>query len=98
MKKPKRRHPSKKRRHPSVLLAFATLTTTTALAHPGINDHHDVMAAAHDLGHASSAHPALAFAGLILGLTVAAVAVYRVKTKHRNSVREKPELKTIQNS
>lgn len=95
----KLRHPSTtKRRHPSILAALATLTTTTALAHPGINDHHDVMAAAHDLGHASTAHPALALAGLILGLTVAAVVAYRAKTKHRNSVREKPDLETTQNS
>jgi len=55
------------------------------------------MAAAHDLGHASTAHPALALAGLILGLTVAAVVAYRAKTKHRDSVREKPDLETTQN-
>ena len=86
-----------KRSNLAGLAALAMLATTTAPAHPGITDHHDVMAAAHDLGHITAAHPALALAALILGLTLAGAVAYRVKSKSRNGVREKPDLPTTQN-
>ena len=76
MKKPK--HPVTKLRRPSILAALATLTTTTALAHPGINDHHDVLAAVHDLEHATMTYPALA--ALVLVLVTVAVAYRVIKT------------------
>ena len=76
MKKPK--HPLTKLRHPSILAALATLTTTTALAHPGINDHRDVLAAVHDLEHATITYPVAA--ALILGLVTAALAYRAIKT------------------
>ncbi len=75
------------RRHPSILAALATVTTTTALAHPGINDHHDVLAAVHDLEHATMTYPILA--ALILGLVTAAVVYRAIKTSrtgHRKQI------------
>ncbi len=75
------------RRHPSILAALATVTTTTALAHPGINDHHDVLAAVHDLEHATVTYPILA--ALILGLVTAAVVYRAIKTSrtgHRKQI------------
>jgi hypothetical protein len=88
MKKPKRRPPS-------ILAALATLTTTTALAHPGINDHHDVLAAVHDLEHATVTYPVLA--ALILGLVTAAVAYRAIRTSRKSHLRQAEAVKT-QNS
>jgi hypothetical protein len=88
MKKPKRRPPS-------ILAALATLTTTTVLAHPGINDHHDVLAAVHDLEHATMTYPILA--ALILGLVTATV-VYRAIRTGRQSHRKQAGAVKPQNS
>ena len=53
------------------LAALTTLSATPILAHPGINDRSDVLAAVHDLTHATAVYPVLA--GLILGLVVAGI-------------------------
>jgi membrane protein implicated in regulation of membrane protease activity len=95
MKEPKQRHPSKIRRHPSILAALATLTTTTVLAHPGINDRHDVLAAVHDLEHATMTYPVLA--ALILSLVTATVA-YRALNTRRKSHRKQADAVKTQNS
>jgi hypothetical protein len=84
-----------KRSHPSILAAFATLTTTTALAHPGINDHHDVLAAVHDLEHATMTHPVLA--ALILGLVTATLVYRAIKTSRKGHRKQTDTVKT-QNS
>ena len=95
MKKLKRRYPSTKRRHPLILAAFATLTATSALAHPGINDHHDVLAAVHDLEHATMTYPVLA--ALILGLVTATVVYRAIKTSRKSDRKQANAVKT-QNS
>jgi hypothetical protein len=98
MKKLKRRYPSTKptkRRHPSILVALATMATTTALAHPGINDHHDVLAAVHDLEHATMTYPVLA--ALILGLVTATVVYRAIKTSRKSDRKQANAVKT-QNS
>ena len=83
------------RRHPSILAALATMTTTSALAHPGINDHHDVLAAVHDLEHATVTYPVLA--ALILGL-VTAIVVYRaIKTSRTDRRKQANTVKTQNN-
>jgi heme/copper-type cytochrome/quinol oxidase subunit 2 len=83
------------RRHPSILAALATMTTTSALAHPGINDHHDVLAAVHDLEHATVTYPVLA--ALILGL-VTAIVVYRaIKTSRTDHRKQTNTVKTHNN-
>ena len=84
-----------KRRHPSILAALATLTTTTALAHPGINDHHDVLAAVHDLGHATMTYPVAAV--LILGLVTAAVAYRVIKTSRTSNPKQTDAVKPQNN-
>ena len=84
-----------KRRHPSILVALATMTTTTALAHPGINDHHDVLAAVHDLEHVTVTYPILA--ALILGLVTATV-VYRAIKNNRAGHRKQTDAVKTQNS
>jgi len=82
-----------KRRYPSFLAALATMLTTTALAHPGINDHHDVLAAVHDLEHASMTYPVLA--ALILGLVTAAVVYRVIKTRRTGCRRQTDAIKTL---
>ncbi len=89
----KKRKP--KRRQPSILAAFATLTTTTALAHPGINDHHDVLAAVHDLEHATMTYPVLA--ALVLGLVTATLAYRAIKNSRTGHRKQAATVKT-QNS
>jgi hypothetical protein len=91
----KRTRPLTKRRHPSIVAALATLTATSALAHPGINDHHDVLAAVHDLEHATMNYPVLA--ALILALVAAAVA-YRVIRSSRTGQRKHSDAVKTQNS
>ncbi len=82
-----------KRRHPSILAALATLiTTTTALAHPGINDHHDVLAAVHDLEHAAMTYPVLA--ALILGLVTAIVAYRTIRTRRKSHLKHADAVKS----
>ncbi len=81
-----------KRRHPSILAALATLTTTTAMAHPGINDHHDVLAAVHDLEHAAMTYPVLA--SLILGLVTAIVAYRTIRTRRKSHRKQADAVKT----
>ena len=88
MKKPKRRHPP-------ILAALATLTTTTVLAHPGINDHHDVLAAVHDLEHATMTYPILAI--LIFSLVTATVVYRAIRTSRKSHQNQAGAVKT-QNS
>jgi len=82
-----------KRRHPSILVALATMTTTTALAHPGINDHHDVLAAVHDLEHATMTYPVLA--ALIFGLVTTTVVYRAIKTSRKNDRKQANAVKTL---
>ena len=91
----KLKHPLTKPRRPAIPAALATLTTTTALAHPGINDHHDVLAAVHDLEHATMTYPVLA--ALILGLVTAAVAYRAIRSSRASHRKQIDEVKT-QNS
>jgi hypothetical protein len=84
-----------KRRHPSIVAALATLTATTALAHPGINDHHDVLAAVHDLEHATMNYPVLA--ALILGLVAAAVAYRAIKSSRTSHPKQTDAVKPQNN-
>ena len=93
MKKPK--HRLTKLRRPSILAALATLTATTALAHPGINDHHDVLAAVHDLEHATMTYPALA--ALILVLVTVAVAYRVIKTSRTSHPKQTDAVKPQNN-
>ncbi len=81
-----------KRRHLSILAALATLTTTTALAHPGINDRHDVLAAVHDLEHATVTYPILA--ALILGLVTATMAYRAIRTSRKSHRKQSNAVKT----
>jgi len=82
-----------KRLHMTGLAILAMLAATPLLAHPGINDRRDVLAAVHDLTHAAVIFPALA--GLILGLAVAAIAAHRVS--HTSRRRQRDLLKTESN-
>ena len=93
MKKPKR--PLTKPRHASILAALATLTATSALAHPGINDHHDVLAAVHDLEHATMNYPVLA--ALILGLVTAAVTYRAIKSSRTSHPKQTEAVKPQNN-
>jgi hypothetical protein len=70
-----------KRLHMTGPATLATLMATPLLAHPGINDRRDVLAAVHDLTHAAVVYPALA--GLILSLAVAGIVAYRVSHTSR---------------
>ena len=80
------------RRHLSILAALATLTTTTAYAHPGINDHHDVLAAVHDLEHTTTSYPAQA--AFILGLVLAIVTYRVIKALRKSRPKQSGEMKT----
>jgi len=82
-----------KRRHPPILAVLATLMTTAVQAHPGINDHRDVLAAVHDLEHATMTYPVLA--ALILGLVTAAVVYRVIKTRRTGCRRQTDAIKTL---
>ncbi len=75
------------------LAVLTTLSATPLLAHPGINDRSDVLAAVHDLTHAAVVYPVLA--GLILGLAVAGIVAFRVS--HSSRQRQHDLLKTESN-
>ena len=81
-----------KRRHPSILAALATLMTTAVQAHPGINDHRDVLAAVHDLEHATMTYPVLA--ALILGLVTATVVYRAIKSSSKGRRKQADAVKT----
>jgi hypothetical protein len=84
---------SMKRLNVTGLAILTTLAATPLQAHPGINDRSDVLAAVHDLTHATTVYPVLA--GLILGLVVAGIAASRVSRTIRQ--RQRDLLKTESN-
>ena len=76
----------------SVAATVATVTASQALAHPGINDRHDVLAAIHDLAHMATVHPFLA--GVVIALPLAALVIYRVYSTQA----KKPDLLNAKSS
>ncbi len=76
----------------STLAATTFLSATTAFAHPGINDHKNVMAAMHDLEHATVNYPALS--AIILGLAASVVAYRALRIFRKNRPKQNTEMKT----
>jgi len=82
-----------KRLHITGTAVLTTLSATPLLAHPGINDRSDVLAAVHDLTHATAVYPVLA--GLILGLVVGGIVTHWIS--HTSRRRQRDLLKTVSN-
>ena len=74
------------------LAAITFLSASTAFAHPGINDHKNVMAAMHDLEHATVNYPALT--AIFLGLAASIVAYRALRTFRKNRPKQSTEMKT----
>ena len=59
-------------------MALATMLASSASAHPGINEHSDVLAAAHDLGHAAQAYPSVVAVAAVLVLAAGIILTLKL--------------------